>query len=170
MWPNFIDAFYVFTSKKIDSNGNVNLINDFGNDYGSNALTPFENVSKILKTLKENCLNESQHLAIASRAYQKKQALIAFKEFGWSEYFSSIQIYYDDDFDSKIVHLKKISEELSITNCQQILFFDDEPKNIRETTSIGVLAHRVSNGLNKSELFTGLKKFNDNQKVNIAKF
>ena len=124
-------------------------------------MKPFTNVNKILKTLKEHCLKEGQHLAIASKASAKKMALIAFKEYGWNNNFSSIQIYYE----TKTTHMNEIRKDLKLENCNDFLFFDDDQRNIIETSKIGVHAYLVTQdeGLNRFELFDGLIKFNNSK-------
>lgn len=119
---------------------------------------PFVNVTKLLKTLKEHCLEKGQHLAVASRASNLKQAMEAIDHFGWTKYFSSIQIYPT----CKIEHMKAIKKELNLDNCKGFLFFDDENRNIIDTKSIGVLPYLVSRdeGFNRHELFDGLAQFN----------
>ena len=135
-------------------------------DHYGNHLTPFKNVNKILKTLKEHCLKEGQHLAIASKASAKTMALTAFKEYGWNNNFSSIQIYYD----TKTTHMNEIRKDLKLENCNDFLFFDDDQRNIIETSKIGVHAYLVTQdeGLNRFELFDGLNKFNKSKsKINM---
>ena len=117
----------------------------------------YRNVHKILKTLKEHCLGGDQHLAIASRTCAIKSAKQAVELFGWNKYFSSIQIFPD----KKIQHMKKIQKELNISSFDQILFYDDEERNIVDTSSIGVLAYFVSDGVDTKELIDGLTQFNE---------
>ena len=125
-------------------------------------MKPFTNVNKILKTLKEHCLKEGQHLAIASKASAKEMALIAFKEYGWNNNFSSIQIYYE----TKTTHMNEIRKDLKLENCNDFLFFDDDQRNIIETSKIGVHAYLVTQDdwlLKISVYFSGKKncqKFN----------
>jgi hypothetical protein len=124
------------------------------------------NLIWIIKTLKKHCFKEGQHLAIASKASAKTMALIAFKEYGWNNNFSSIQIYYD----TKTTHMNEIRKDLKLENCNDFLFFDDDQRNIIETSKIGVHAYLVTQdeGLNRFELFDGLNKFNKSKsKINL---
>lgn len=113
-------------------------------------------MTKILKTLKEKCLNKNQHLAVASRTHAIKRANEAIKLFGWDKYFSSIQIFPS----SKIQHMKEIQKELEIQNFKEILFYDDEERNIVDTSKLGVLAYFVENGVDTQEIIDGLNQFN----------
>ena len=114
-----------------------------------------------MKTLKENCLFRNQYLAIASRAHSRELALQALEYFGLKNYFSSFQIYPL----SKVEHMNEIKKELKLKDFTQILFFDDENRNIVETSDIGVLACLVSksDGFNRLELMNGLNEFNNRQ-------
>lgn len=144
-------------SKLIDENGDLVL-----NDSNGNYLRPFQDVTRILTTLKDHCLKRNQHLAVASRASSRNLALKAIEEFGWTRFFSSIQIYPE----VKTIHMKNIITELNIQSYDQILFFDDEHRNIVDTSVIGVLACLVTqkNGFDKTQIFDGLRSYNDRER------
>lgn len=151
-----MDTFTDFISKKVEPTGEVGVRDQYGN-----YLYSYINASKILKTLKENCLFKNQHLAIASRATTSEIAMQAIELFGWKDYFSSIQIYPN----SKVEHMNTIKKELKLKSFDQILFFDDELRNIEETTKLGVSAYLISKpvGLNRHEMFNGLTQYSNQQ-------
>jgi len=60
----FIDYFSDGSLTKIENaSGQICLVNENGIELNS-----YPDVTRILKTLKEHCLIEGQHLAVASRA------------------------------------------------------------------------------------------------------
>ena len=154
LWPDYVDTYTKFLAKEIDENSNISFLTDYGNYF-----KPFINVTKLLSTLKEHCLDKNQHLAVASRSSNPTLALQAIEDFGWKKFFSSIQIYPT----SKVKHMKAIRNELNLENCESFLFYDDENRNIIETKSLGVLAYLVNQnqGFNRNELFDGLAQFNN---------
>lgn len=154
LWPDYVDSYSEFLAKEIDQNANISFLTEYGNYF-----RPFINTTKLLKTLKEHCLDKDQHLAVASRATNPKLAMKAIEDFGWKNYFSSIQIYPT----SKIKHMHAIQKELNLDNCEDFLFYDDDNRNIIDTESLGVLAYlvRQDQGFNRYELFDGLAKFNN---------
>ena len=77
--------------------------------------------------------------------------------FGWTEYFSSFQIYHI----CKVNHMNAIKKELNFDNFSDVLFFDDEYRNIIDTKKIGVEPIHVEQhvGVNSQVMMMGLKKF-----------
>jgi hypothetical protein len=58
-------------------------------DSNRNLLYHFDQVPKILNTLKNYCLkNEDEHLCVASRTSAKDIAINLIEMFDWSKYFS----------------------------------------------------------------------------------
>ena len=117
----------------------------------------FEDVTKILHTLKEYCLYKNQHLAIASRSTTHDLCMQSIELLGWKKYFSSFQIYDKN----KINHMNAIKTELKFENFEEVLFFDDDYSNIKSTSSIGVFAYEVDQktGVNLEAMLDGLNKF-----------
>ena len=64
---------------------------------------------------------------------------------------------------SKIRHIKQIAKHLDV-ELNEILFFDDEMRNIRDMKSIGVTAMYVDDGLSIKALHEGLRQFNKDMK------
>ncbi|CAF0776918.1 unnamed protein product [Brachionus calyciflorus] len=156
LWPFIVDHKVLPPFKKINHGTNGAKIFDFNwQEVKSN-----EDVSLILKTLKENCFKNGEFLCIASRATYEKCALNLIELFEWTQYLDSIQIYSGP----KLKHMKQIQKELGIKNFGEVLFFDDSKLNIQTTNSLGVIGHQVTRhyGLTIEELINGLKKYNSN--------
>ena len=80
-----------------------------------------KDVTLILKTLKEKCrwkwaLGSFQSLS------QKPISKGVYVFFGWTQYFSSIQVYAK----TKYNHLNKIKKELNHDGLDNAVFFDDK--------------------------------------------
>jgi len=122
----------------------------------------FKDVTLILKTLKEKCLGENGHLAIASHSAKNLLAKEFMDAFGWTQYFSSIQVYAK----TKDNHLKEIKQELNLESLDNALFFDDKKKNFLSTVSLGVTPLHIKRqlGLDLAAMCTGLTQFDINKR------
>jgi len=120
----------------------------------------FDEVTKVLHTLKEHCLDENQHLAIASRSTAYDLCMQSIELLNWKQYLSSFQIYDK----SKTNHMNVIKKELKFENFEEVLFFDDDYSNIKSTSSIGVFAYEVdqSKGVNVEAVIDALSKYSSN--------
>ncbi len=128
-------------------------------DTRNKVVEHYEDVPKILKTLKNECFkNQSGYLSIASRTTEYNGAIQLLQLFDWHQYFDSIQIYPR----CKIEHMERICTDLDIEKKEDILFFDDEKRNIYDTNSIGVHAHLINedHGVNVKAIIDGLNMFN----------
>ncbi|KAK0042929.1 magnesium-dependent phosphatase 1-like isoform X1 [Biomphalaria pfeifferi] len=100
-------------------------------------------------------------LAIASRTSAIAEANELTKLFNWDQYFQYRQIFPG----SKITHFKKL-HSLSGVPYEEMLFYDDEHRNILDVSSLGVLCMLVNDGLNINQLYRG---FDDFQERAVAK-
>lgn len=102
-------------------------------------------------------MQQDQYLAVASRASNRELALKAIDLYGWTSHFSSFQIHPG----SKVVHMNDIKHDLRFDKFSDVLFFDDDHRNIVELNAIGIVAHKVDNefGLTIHELLKGLTAF-----------
>ena len=127
-------------------------------DANGNEIEPFEDIEEILTTLKEKCLTEHQHLAVASKAQRADKAMALLEQLGWTKFFSSFQVYSEP----KPKHLSVLKDEFKLKHFNQILFFDDHPINIKQVAAIGVVSHKIDRniGLNVNEFQRGLDRFN----------
>ena len=92
----------------------------------------------------EMLYNEGHILAVASRTNEPTWAIQLMQLFDIEKYFSYVEIYPS----SKIKHLNKISKTSGV-HFSDIIFFDDEHRNITDTKSLGVNSIYVENGINK---------------------
>ncbi|HAZ04279.1 MAG: magnesium-dependent phosphatase-1 [Bacteroidetes bacterium GWF2_42_66] len=101
----------------------------------------------ILKRLKK----AGKILAVASRTNEPEWAKQLLQLFDIEKYFDIMEIYPG----SKVTHLKNIQEKVGCP-FDQIVFFDDEERNIQEVSLTGVKCVYVKNGLSFN--YTSLKK------------
>lgn len=155
LWPFLIDNQIFFPFSKVNCDGNMKIL-----DGNKNDIEPYEDVSLILDTLKNDCFQNKEFLAIASRATAGSRAIKLIDLYEWTDYFDSIQIYSGN----KQKHMKQIKKELNLKSFDQILFFDDSKLNLEATKSLGVIGHKVTRhyGLNLEEILNGLKNYNCN--------
>ncbi len=155
LWPYLIDCDMEPPFRKKLVNKQHIII-----DHKNQQILPFEEVTKVLRTLKKVCFEQSKQkhfMAIASKATVREMALELITFFGWYEYFDSYQIHSG----IKTIHMKTILDELKLIDYNQILFFDDTRKNVQQTEEIGVTGHYLNRtkGLTVSEFNKGLKKY-----------
>ncbi|XP_067940480.1 magnesium-dependent phosphatase 1-like [Watersipora subatra] len=111
----------------------------------------------ILQTLS----SEGYELAVASRSDTPDRVRSILKLLDWEKCFSYTQIYpgtlYIGIFTSNLYfdRLKKQSG----TNFNDMLFFDDEPRNISDTSELGVHAVLVERGINWKVVNDALDQF-----------
>lgn len=150
LWPYYIDCQ---VNPPINSGESGYVRDSEGYEY-----KPFKDVTRILRTLKEKCLDEDGHLAIASRSTTEDLAMQAIKIYGWQKYLSSFQIYPK----VKSIHMQEIKKELEFEEFTDVLFFDDEERNYKPTAQLGVVPFLVNqvDGLNMEAMFNGLIKYN----------
>lgn len=149
LWPYFMDCHVV---PPIKSTINNNIQDARGTEYKA-----FDDVTRILRTLKEKCLDDDGHLAIASRSSTTDLAMQGIRIYGWEKYLSSFQIYPK----IKNIHMKEIKNELKFDDFTDVLFFDDEQYNYKPTAQLGVVPFIITKkyGLSMEAMFEGLKCF-----------
>ena len=157
LWPYFMDQHVRPPITKRETKSGIEIVDKHGN--GKRA---FNDVTIILKTLREKCLGENGHLAIASKSSTRELAMKGIDIYGWKAYLSSFQIYPT----AKNNHMLEIKKELKFENFTDVLFFDDCPSNVRPTASLGVLPILVSEktGLDMSAICRGLTEFDSKQR------
>ena len=113
-------------------------------DAAGHKIRLYPHVMRIL----DECAQNGVRMALASRTDAPELARELLALFQIDSYFQYQEIYPGD----KQKHLKKISNDSGIV-LEDIVFFDDEMRNITSTQSIGVNAVWVSSGIN-NELFS----------------
>ncbi len=108
-------------------------------DAGGNKISLYADVAKILHYAQQQQLP----LALASRTYQPTWAKKLLQLFEIDNFFDVQQIFPD----SKRTHFANIQQLTGIAY-NNMLFFDDEMRNIQDVSSLGVKAVYVENGIN----------------------
>ncbi|XP_057328282.1 magnesium-dependent phosphatase 1-like [Microplitis mediator] len=145
LWPFWIDTHVTPPfSRKHDS-----IV-----DAQGKKIKYYEQVPEIL----ENLAKEGFEIGIASRTSEIKGAYQLLKLLNWDKYIKYTEIYPG----CKITHFNKIKEASGV-DFKDMIFFDDERRNIDDLTKVGVLSIYVKNGLNKNEIKNGLEQFKSRQ-------
>lgn len=129
-----------------------------------------------MKRLWENNIG----ISVASRTGEIDGAEQLINLFGWNKYFTNKQIYpgSKDTHINRQVHCTwvillqhkysyivnvcfiRISKACKI-ELEDMIFFDDEHRNIVDLERLGVISVLVKNGMTMKVLMDGLKKFSD---------
>ncbi|XP_029634371.1 magnesium-dependent phosphatase 1 isoform X1 [Octopus sinensis] len=148
LWPFWVDThvsppFELRKDKVYDSLGD--------------HVTHFPEVPEVLQSLQ----NEGYKLGVASRTGAIKSAKQLMDLFNWSKYFEFSEIYPGD----KTIHFSQFHKHSNIPY-EDMLFFDDEGRNVTAVGNIGVTAIHVhkNTGVTKEVMEEGLKKFAENKK------
>jgi len=115
-------------------------------DQSGNWIRLYPDVIQILKLLKNN----NKYIAAASRTFEPAWAQDLLHLLDIDKYFDLKEIYPA----SKIQHFKRIKNHFNIPYSEMV-FFDDEYRNIEEVRSLGVESIFVKNGVN----YDGVQKF-----------
>lgn len=94
-----------------------------------------------------NLYSENKIIAAASRTHQPVWANNLLELFNIDKYFTCKEIYAG----SKITHLEKIHKLFNVPY-DQIVFFDDEKRNIDDVFTLGVNCVLVSNGIKLEDI------------------
>ena len=129
-------------------------VQDYVEDSDGTRIQLYPDVLKILNYLVE----ENIQISLASRTYEPSWAKELIKMFGISSYVVHPQIYPD----SKLKHFSRLHEELEIP-FSNMLFFDDEYRNIRDVSSLGVTTVFVENGIDWNVFQQGLNQHYSSQ-------
>ncbi len=107
-------------------------------DQSGRWIRLYPEVPEILRMLK----SRGVLLVAASRTNEPEWARQLLQIFEIDNYFDIKEIYQG----SKIAHLKRIQAQ---TDCpyDQIVFFDDEDRNIEDAKSLGVISIKVDKGI-----------------------
>ncbi|KAF5302678.1 hypothetical protein FQA39_LY10174 [Lamprigera yunnana] len=94
-------------------------------------------------------------LAVASRTSEIRGANQLIDLFGWDKYFTYKEIYPG----RKTTHFSKFKEQSGLSY-GEMLFFDDEIRNIHDLRGEGVVSVLVRDGVSKKVVEEGLKDYN----------
>lgn len=154
LWPFWIDTHTAPPFNKKEENNKVTII-----DQDGQYMTQYSQVSKVLYTLRHHCLKKDGYMAIASRTSLRNEAIQLLELYGWLQYFDAYEMHSG----SKCVHISEIIRELKNLNNSQILFFDDDPRNIFDTQRLGLTGYELDErlGVTVDDIIKGFQKFED---------
>ena len=122
--------------------------NDQVTDGYGRVVRLYDDVLNIL----DHCDAGGIPLALASRTEQPAWAVELVRLLNIAERFAFSEIYPT----TKLRHFAALQEESGIAY-SEMLFFDDEMRNIREVSTLGVTCIHVSDGMTASVFRNGLK-------------
>ncbi|XKL59656.1 hypothetical protein PGB90_000672 [Kerria lacca] len=143
LWPFWVDTHF---TPPFSKNQKLEKIVD----YYKKDVPYYKSVPEILKKLKEDGIQ----IGVASRTSEIDGANQLLNLFDWNKYISYKEIYPG----SKITHFQRI-QNISKIKFKEMIFFDDEYRNIRDVQELGVLSILVKNGMNFEVLKSGLRQF-----------
>ncbi|XP_046570794.1 magnesium-dependent phosphatase 1-like [Haliotis rubra] len=123
-------------------------------DRQGQVVSFYPDVPRVLQRLH----SEGYMLAVASRSRTPPEAHELCHLFDWDRYFTYKEIYPG----SKVKHFGRFTMASGIPY-EDMLFFDDEQRNIIELRSIGVTSILVSDGVTESLIKEGLETFQFNR-------
>ncbi|GFO05901.1 Magnesium-dependent phosphatase 1 [Plakobranchus ocellatus] len=144
LWPFWVDT-HVDPPFTMGSNGKVY-------DVHHNHVTYYKDVPALLNRLHA----EGIYLGIASRTSLPKEASELTRLFNWDQYFHYRQIYPG----CKITHFKKLHQQSGIPY-EDMIFFDDEHRNIHDVSTLGVTCVHVPDGIDMENFERGIKMFQE---------
>lgn len=146
LWPFGVDD-YVMRPPYRKVNGVVR-------DARGLQMDSFPEVSEILRQLHENGIP----LAAASRTTYPDGAFSLIKLLGWNDYFKYKEIYPG----SKTAHFKKLTAASGVP-FNEMIFFDNESRNITDVSKLGVTCVLVDTfiGLTWHDVKNGFRAFSD---------
>lgn len=140
LWPFFVDCsdppFKKTDKHVVDRHGGV--------------VKPYANSTEILQRLSVL----GYKIGIASRTGSIKDANSLVKLFNWEQYIDHKEIYPG----CKVQHFKKFKKDSGIP-FEQMLFFDDEERNITDINQLGAVAIYVDSGVSNKVVAEGIEYF-----------
>ncbi|KXJ18510.1 magnesium-dependent phosphatase 1 isoform X1 [Exaiptasia diaphana] len=140
LWPLWVDTHVKLPIKKT-KDGTV--VDTFGYEI---------NLISILKWLERKDVK----LAVASRTTEPAVAYELIKIFEIEDFFHYKEIYPG----CKVKHFKKFAESSNIP-FKEMLFFDDEERNIWDINQLGVTCLHVPDGISMASFQDGLEIYSD---------
>ncbi|XP_017769118.1 PREDICTED: magnesium-dependent phosphatase 1-like isoform X2 [Nicrophorus vespilloides] len=119
-------------------------------DAHAQKVKHYPEVPRVLETLKR----QGYILGIASRTGEIDGANQLLQLFNWDKYFTYKQIYPG----CKVNHFNKIRKDSGI-EFDEIIFFDDEQRNIQDLTRKGVMSVLVKSGVNAKVVDDAIANF-----------
>jgi magnesium-dependent phosphatase 1 len=142
LWPFWVDTH---VTPPFSKKANGVVVDTYGQ-----KVKFYEEVPKVLEELK----GEGYLIGIASRTGEVRGAESLLNLFGWNAFIDCKQIYPG----CKLKHFKTIKQTLDV-EYDEMIFFDDEQRNITDLKTVGVLSILVKNGVTRKVVQDALAKF-----------
>ncbi|KAL0101430.1 hypothetical protein PUN28_018929 [Cardiocondyla obscurior] len=142
LWPFWVDTHVDPPFKKGLQNKVV--------DAHGRTVHYYSHVPEVLKQLSE----EGYELGVASRTTEIKGAKQLLDVLGWKKYFNYIEIFPG----CKVAHFSNIQKSSNV-DYKDMIFFDDESRNIVDVGKLGVHAVLVQDGVNRRVVEDALGSF-----------
>ncbi|XP_023703382.1 magnesium-dependent phosphatase 1 [Cryptotermes secundus] len=140
LWPFWVDTHVTPPFRK-DKSGNVV-------DATGATVKFYPEVPKVLDKLQR----DGYELGVASRTGEIDGANQLLELFEWNRYFKYKEIYPG----CKVTHFNQLKKQSGIA-LKDMLFFDDEHRNIRDLEAHGVISILVKRGVTMEVVGEGLK-------------
>ncbi|XP_067003448.1 magnesium-dependent phosphatase 1 [Anabrus simplex] len=147
LWPFWVDTHVTPPFRK-DKKGDV--VDSTGEKIRFYPETP---------SVLEYLHREGYKMAVASRTGEIEGANQLLQLFNWNRYFQYKEIYPG----CKVKHFNQFKKKSGI-DLEDMLFFDDEHRNIRDLKAHGVVSILVQNGMTMKVVEEGLKVFSTERK------
>ncbi|XP_017762703.1 PREDICTED: magnesium-dependent phosphatase 1-like [Eufriesea mexicana] len=141
LWPFWVDTH---VSPPFKKKGNTVI------DSHNKIIKYYKEVPDVLKCLYE----EGYELGVASRTSEISGANQLLNLFNWDKYFKYKEIYPG----IKVTHFSKIQKASGI-DYKDMMFFDDEHRNIIDVGKLGVTCIFVKEGITRTLVEDSIKNF-----------
>ncbi|XP_022188666.1 magnesium-dependent phosphatase 1 isoform X2 [Nilaparvata lugens] len=148
LWPFWVDTHVTPPFKKDPKTGNII-------DRHGKKIKIYPEVPKMLQHLHDN----NYTLGVASRTGEIEGAKSLLHLLDWDKYFKYKEIYPGD----KTTHFSRFKKNTGLPY-EDMLFFDDENRNIVDVSKLGATCILVQDGMSMDELDKGLKRFANKSK------
>ncbi|KAK4877335.1 hypothetical protein RN001_009841 [Aquatica leii] len=142
LWPFWVDTHVNPPFRKSSSGSIV--------DSTGATVKCYKEVPKVLEKLKQ----DGYILGVASRTSEIRGAMQLIELFGWAKYFTYKEIYPG----KKTTHFANFRKQSGI-QYKDMLFFDDENRNIKDLKGEGVTSILVQDGVTEKVVENGLKEY-----------
>ncbi|XP_044253642.1 magnesium-dependent phosphatase 1-like [Tribolium madens] len=147
LWPFWVDTHVIPPFRKTNDGC---VIDQFGS-----KIQYYNDVPELLQEL----YLEGYILAVASRTSEVEGARQLLDLFGWTKYFSHLEIFTG----VKTKHITRIKNKFDV-EYSEMIFFDDESRNIRDVSKLGVLSILVNNGISRKVVDDAIEQFTKQSK------
>ena len=151
LWPFWVDTHHSPPFKK-HSNGEVY-------DHYDQKINLYPDTLPVLKHLRA----ENYQMVVASRTSAIREAESLLELFDLNKFFTIKQIYPG----RKTAHFSTFHEKTKV-QYKDMLFFDDEERNIIDLSKIGVTCHFITNGISWKDLSEGLEMHRKKKSKNTS--